>query len=350
MTDEIKRLACACGLCLAPCAAAAATIPADDPGIRYYGRVDFSDPKRPRFDWPGVSIAAAFEGRSVGVKLDDGADDYNLFVDGVLKKVISTEKGSRTYTVEGLAAGAHNLLLTKRNGSSFGIGVFEGLALGEGGKLLAPPAAPRHRIEVIGDSFSVGYGDEGPAECKDLRPYENSYMAYGQIAGRMLDAEVRQIAVSGTGMVRNWAEPGPESAEPMPARYGRLLENDRASSWDFSKWAPEAVVINLGTNDFSTEPRTKPATYKERYHQLIKRVRGYYPDVAVFCMAQEPFAAYAEQVAAEENAAGNKAVYFVKYVHDGAVYGYGCDLHPTVASQAQFAQALAAAIRGKLGW
>ena len=44
MTEEIKRLACACGLCLAPCAAAAVTVPADDPGIRYYGRVDFSDP------------------------------------------------------------------------------------------------------------------------------------------------------------------------------------------------------------------------------------------------------------------------------------------------------------------
>jgi len=252
--------------------------------------------------------------------------------------------------VEGLPAGEHSLLLTKRTSASFGIGIFEGLILEDGGKLLPPPSAPAHRIEIIGDSFTVGYGNEGPAECRDLRPYENSYMAYGPIAGRMLNAEVRLIAVSGTGMVRNWAEPKAESANPMPSFYDRAVQNDAASRWDFLSWIPEAVVINLGTNDFSTEPRTKPETYTARYHEFIKRVLGYYPGAAVFCMAQPPFTDLAKKVVEEENAAGNKPVYFVGYKHNGDVYGYGCSLHPTVASHAQFAQTLAAALREKLGW
>ena len=346
----INAFACACGLCLAPGALHAALVPADSPGIRYYGRIDFSNPKKPRFDWPGVSITAAFEGAGLGVVLDDGAGDYNLFIDGILKEVIVTAKGSHTYTVKGLGAGAHLLLLTRRSSSSFGVGAFGGLVLDKGGKLLPLPPAPAYKIEVIGDSYSVGYGNEGPAECKDLRPYENSYMSYGQIAGRMVNAEVRQIAVSGKGLVRNWAEPGAESAEPMPAHYGRTIDNEAASRWDFSKWTPDAVVINLGTNDFSTEPATKPDTYKTRYHQLIKRLLGYYPGAPVFCMAQEPFIDLVKQVVQEEKAAGNKAVYLVGYKHDGGVYGYGCDMHPTTASQAQFAVVLAAELRDKLGW
>ena len=351
MTKNITALAFICVLCLAPCALKAGTqIPADDPGIHYYGRFDFSNPKRPRFDWPGVSISAAFEGSKIGVILNDGADDYNLFIDGILKKVLVTAAGSQTYTSEGLTDGAHSLLLTKRTSSSFGVGRFEGLVLDDGGKLLPPPPPPAHRLEIAGDSFTVGYGDEGPAECANRRPYENSYMAYGPITGRMLNAEVRLIAVSGTGLVRNWAEPNAESASPMPSFYDRTVQNDASLRWDFSRWTPEAVVINLGTNDFSTEPKTTPETYKARYHQFIKRVLGYYPGAAVFCMAQKPFANLAKTVAEEENAAGNKAVYFVGYTHDGEVYGYGCDLHPTVASQAQFAQALAAALREKLGW
>jgi hypothetical protein len=110
------------------------------------------------------------------------------------------------------------------------------------------------------------------------------------------------------------------------------------------------VVINLGNNDFSTKPEAKPETYKARYHELIARVRGYYPGAAVFCMAQKPFALLAKKVAQEENAAGNEAVYFVGYQEDGGVYGYGCDLHPSVAAHAQFARTLTTALRKRLNW
>jgi hypothetical protein len=35
----------------------------------------------------------------------------------------------------------------------------------------------------------------------------------------------------------------------MQELYLQTLALDRNDTWDFSKWVPQAVVINLGTND-----------------------------------------------------------------------------------------------------
>ncbi|MDZ7623453.1 MAG: hypothetical protein U5J96_03270 [Ignavibacteriaceae bacterium] len=62
----------------------------DDPSIEYIGRFDFSNPKSVRFDWPGTQIRTKFEGTSCSIKLKDGNNDYNIFIDGRLHKIIRT--------------------------------------------------------------------------------------------------------------------------------------------------------------------------------------------------------------------------------------------------------------------
>lgn len=42
----------------------------------------------------------------------------------------------------------------------------------------------------------------------------------------------------------------------MPAVYGRTLQSSPSSVWEFHRWVPHAVVINLGTND-RLHPRMK---------------------------------------------------------------------------------------------
>jgi len=58
------------------------TVSAANPMIQYSGRIDFSDPLAPRFDWSGISITAAFHGTSIGFLLDDAGNNYNVIVDG----------------------------------------------------------------------------------------------------------------------------------------------------------------------------------------------------------------------------------------------------------------------------
>jgi hypothetical protein len=54
--------------------AADTLISPDDPGINYYGRFDFLNPKAPRFNWSGSTIELQISGSTtVGMELTDGA-------------------------------------------------------------------------------------------------------------------------------------------------------------------------------------------------------------------------------------------------------------------------------------
>jgi hypothetical protein len=63
----------------------------------------------------------------------------------------------------------------------------------------------------------------------------------------------------------------------MPAVYARILASTAGSTWDFAKWQPHAVVINLGTNDASTsgDPGTP---YETAYLGFVRTLRQKYPD------------------------------------------------------------------------
>src|SRR5688572_24943900 len=94
-------------------------LPPDDPRIQYTGRIDFSDPQAPRFDWPGVSITLRFKGDAVGFRLQDGGNDYNLAIDAKPATVFATEARKTDYIFSGLSRGTHTAVLSKRTEGSF---------------------------------------------------------------------------------------------------------------------------------------------------------------------------------------------------------------------------------------
>lgn len=324
----------------------------DNPFILYTGRVDFSNPKTPRFDWPGIMIQANFTGTCCGVILEDKTNDYNVFVDGKQKKNIKTKPGINVYMIaENLKKDNHYLLITKRTEGYDGICIFKGLVIQKGESLLPPPQRPKRKIEFIGDSLTVGFGIEGPGvKCSEERKYKNNYLAYGPVASRALDAEYHIEAISGRGVVRNWAEKGKVSKDPMPLYFDRTCQNDPELKWDFKSWIPDAVVINLGANDFSTEPNPNKDTYIAEYLKLIKIIRNHYKDVDIFCVTgpvqQPPFYDYMAEIFSRAND---------KKVHKAVMSPVpqnelGCDWHPNAKANQQMANELVKQIKETLGW
>ena len=101
-----------------------------------------------------------------------------------------------TPIAQGLAAGTHVVELYRRTEASQGEAQFLGFDFGSG-KLLSPPAAKARRIELVGDSISCGYGDEGANQsCPFTADTENHYLSYGALAARAVDAELITVAWS----------------------------------------------------------------------------------------------------------------------------------------------------------
>ncbi|MCA9695694.1 MAG: hypothetical protein KC636_39320, partial [Myxococcales bacterium] len=216
------------------------------PAIHYVGRHDASDPSYVRMGWSGVGAVIRFDGTAASVRLDDNAGYFTVVVDGVVQAPLLTSPGDQLYPLaQDLPPGEHVVELYRRTEGSFGPTVILDVELA--GELLPPPPVTR-RIEVIGDSISCGYGNEGEAPCSFSAATENHYNTYGAFAARAVGAELSTIAWSGKGVVYNY---GDDTFEPLPELYDRLLATD-AAPWGFD-WQPDVVVINLGTNDFSTD-------------------------------------------------------------------------------------------------
>ena len=166
---------------------------------------------------------------------------------GVEQPTLATTQGSQTYTVvQGLAAGEHVVQMLRQTEGFFGPTSVEEVQID--GQLLAPPSVTR-RIEVLGDSITCGYGDEGTDQSCNFSPEtENHYLTYESIVARKLGAELSTIAWSGKGVIYNY---GDDTNEPLPTLYGRTIPTEDGD-WTFA-WQPDVVLINLGTNDVSTD-------------------------------------------------------------------------------------------------
>jgi lysophospholipase L1-like esterase len=352
----------ACVLWLLASAAFASTL--ISPGnhfLLYTGRIDFSQPNAPQISWPGTSIAANFTGNYLAITLDDqsGQNYFNVFIDGDLAHphIIQAMQGEKTYVVAtDLTNGNHQFLLTKRTEGQEGATTIKQFVLADHGKLLWPPARPRRRIEFYGDSITSGLGNESPDDGPDdLAKDMNNFMAYDAIAARNLRAEMHVISQSGIGIMVSWFD------FTMPQFYDQLSAvNNNDTRWNFAKWTPDVVVINLLQNDSWLIDRDKvlsPAPTKEQIEQayidFARSIRGKYPKAYIVCAlgsmdatkAGSPWPGYiasAVEKMKQENAKEKIDVLFFEYTGNGA--------HPRVKQHQANAEKLTALIKRKMGW
>ncbi len=322
--------------------------PQGEPAVHYVGRHDASDPGHVRMGWSGVGALLRFTGTGASVRLDDQSRYFTVLVDGVLQPTLATTPGEQSYLLAaGLPPGEHTLELYRRTEGSFGPTVVLGFDLE--GELLAPPPVTR-RIEIIGDSITCGYGNEGVAPCSFSAETENHYLTYGALAARALGAELSTVAWSGKGVVNNY---GDDVFEPMPQVYDRLLAGDPAP-WNYS-WQPDVVVINLGTNDFSTDNDPPEGVFVPAYVDFLAHLRAVYPQAFILAIAPSLFGAEATMVAGylqdavdQRHLAGDAEVAFadinVQWI------GSGCDGHPSLATHAGMAMNLTTELKTQLAW
>ena len=320
------------------------------------GRVIASRDGSLTFGWPGVYVEGRFRGPAVRVKLDTGDEILRLLIDGK-EKARFDHSGSVDRTLEDLGPGEHVVRLEKITESQTGGSRLFGFYPVTGSTPLKAPARAR-QIEFIGDSYTVGYGNTSPSrQCsgREVHDRTDTSQAFGPLVARGLDADYRIIAYSGRGIVRNYA--GVVPGESMTSLYPRAKPDDAQDPERRDPaWKPQVIVINLGTNDFSTKlnPGEKWANdaalhsdYRQAYAAFVRRLHANQPQARFVLMGSDAFFGDVTQVAADVNKSSPTLATTLQF---GGLELTACDWHPSLADDRKLANQLAPIVRQVAGW
>ena len=351
-------------------------VPPTDAHLFYNGRVDRANSTAYRFAYPAVSIRAHFSGTGISLSLKDhgqgtptSSNFYDVVIDGQMPTVLAVTADQTEYPLaDGLPSGEHTVEVFKRiesapgGSADAGLGEFMGFRVPAGTTLL-PVAARPHRIEAVGDSITCGYGVELSTMTPDDAHYssqnENAHHSYVALAAILLDAEYQAVAYSGRGISRNYADGG---GLTLPDLYKLTLPDEPAGpAWDPTASVPDVVVINLGTNDFSTVGVDRDL-FRSKYQAFLSDLRADYPNATLLATLGPMLSDYYPVGAAAwtnsqadiqaavkaRNDAGDANVSFLAFAPQTGPWGE--DWHPTVAEQQVMANALVAKVKAAKGW
>ena len=326
-------------------------VKADSPDYVYAGRIDFYNPQAPKFYWAGNSATIGFTGARLSVILDNAKGDnyFDIIIDGdgANRHVIKCEKGKHTYLVAvHLKDTKHRVEVFRRIDPPFSVTEFDGIEIGKADSVFHPDIRHKLKIEYYGDSITSGYGvldTTGGKHDGDPDMMDN-YLAYDALTARHFDADYRSISRSGIGIIKSWYP------LVMPEMYNRLDPNDPNSRWDFSKWTPDIVVINLFQNDSWLLPKEKNPPSKETiiqaYIDFVQSLRSKYPKADFICMLGNmdntkkgsPWPGYVKTAVNRMRKKGDHHIYtlIVPYKQTGG--------HPHVAEQKSMSKMLDAKI------
>lgn len=237
-------------------------------------------------------------------------------------------------------------------------------------RLCPPPPAKARRMEIIGDSITCGYGVEAKSE---LQPFhtetENPAKSYSLLTARALEAEANLVSWSGNGIISRYVDetasaPSDKWLMPEVYRYTDIScsaslygeDESKWERWDFSRFVPEIILINLGTNDGSwcKDIQERKDRYRDTYIEFLEYIRAKNPDARILCMLgtmdQRVLKELGEAVERFRVKWGDERVHFLPLPPQNPEDGYGTDWHPCPLTQRKTAETVVREVRRIMGW
>ena len=347
--------------------------PPSPPGTyRIEGRY-VDDPEGPKLTWAGTKMTFRFVGTSITVTYrDDSVGDstwdswYEATVDGKLYAPFAlvnhtppvSDLTPYTFTITAPAAGDHVVTLQKRTEEVLGVTQI----LGFDRPLLAlPPETRTRRFEFIGDSLTVGYGIESPDIANDSSAPYSETNTYGALTAKYFNALHQTIACSGRGLVHDFD--GNAWGGTMVDRWQRVQEggnhpyNDGVAPmfltapWDFSRFQPDVVTVNLGTNDFTYGP----IPLRGAFASFFRLIRSKYPGAFIIgIMPSLPIDANRACLRDELTGAiadvGDPKLSFLEFPNADPGDGQASAGHPSLITHQKQSLLLIAHVKALTGW
>lgn len=285
---------------------------------------------------------------------------YQIFIDGKTLPPSSMDRPEKSVCAfdgeEKRRVRVQLLKLTEGSQSFMGI---RDIQLDEEG-VIKPVPDKKTLIEFIGDSITCGYGVEGKsAEEPFTTQTENALKAYAWLTAQKLDADCTLTSFSGFGIVSGWTDSGDlNSIQLVPRHYRKFAFSWNSKKFidaerDFSGHKPDVIVINLGTNDdsYTRDIEERQAQYASEYVKFIKEVRSENPDAhLILCLGIMlgglRLLPWMDKAAADYRAeTGDERISTLHFRPQTPEEGFGCDYHPSQATQIRSAEELSDFIR-----
>ncbi|MBQ8752376.1 MAG: hypothetical protein IJZ13_04650, partial [Clostridia bacterium] len=333
----------------------------DNPALKYTGRT-MVVPGEAYLDWSASGLELAVTGGTVeaqlyGVDLGDNNQRVYMavYVNGRRTKTFYLENGLAWYTLaetlpENTVSAVRLVRLTEASQGKASL-----FDLKVTGKLAPRPADKPHRIEWIGDSLTCGYGVLGASQADPfLASTEDVTKTYAWLCAEALNAEMSVVAASGYGIGSNWAGKE-EQLIPDVFPYYNSLSRSITEKWEYSRYQPELVVINLGTNDFNGCQGSDEGASRVRKGivRFLTALRAAYPDATicwVYGFCGDGYGNVIRQSVEAFAAADGNAAYIPVSVQNAAKNGYGSGWHPNAASNEDCAAELLPQLKKLMNW
>ena len=230
---------------------------------------------------------------------------------------------------------------------------------------IAPTAEKDLKIEFIGDSITCGYGVDDEDRYHHFSTHtEDATKAYAYKTAQNLNADYSLVSYSGHGIVSGYTTQGKMvAAQQVPKMYEQFARSYgnyngycvSSTDWDFARFVPDVIVINLGTNDASYTGNDKELQqeYTDGYVSFLKKVRENNADAQIICalgvMGDTLYGAIENAVAAYTEETGDTKVSAFRLTPQDGSTGFAADWHPTAATHDKAAEELTAEIKKILG-
>jgi lysophospholipase L1-like esterase len=194
----------------------------------------------------------------------------------------------------GLPYGVHTLRVYKRSECANSHVAVKSVST-DGEILPVQAQAYALKIEFFGDSITCGYGVEGTTfeEAFSTR-LENALKSYGNYCGNELNADISLISAGGFPLYKSTYSSA-YTVDNIPDMFS-MADFDLSTTytnyhaWDNSRFIPDVVVINLGTNDNSVisqyvsgseEYQAFLTAFKAKYVSFLDKIFAAYPSTHV---------------------------------------------------------------------
>ena len=307
-----------------------------------------------RHQWPGLVLSARFIGEVVLLGFDDPENRFRLRIDGEEVALI-TRPGQATLRVHGLGRSIHSLRLERLSEAGRPADIV-GLAVPAADTPLPPAPLPPRRIDVFGNSDTVGYAnlsENRSCPAGNVFLTTDTTRAWPTVLAESYGATANVNAQSGLGLIRNYGGWHPTVSMTslwrliLPARPEAGLETDVPLPW--------LTIVALGDNDFSVPLRADErwpdqaalkadfeVSFEAFLRDLLDRAGGRPIIVLTFADAGVPAHPLMEGAVAELAAEGATVV----LARQGKLERTACDWHPTLADHEALTETFVDTIEG----